>query len=91
MRYHWQICFPILLVLFVIWCCVFSHEEAFYFDEVSFVYSFLYVPCFRGHVREDVAAWKSEIFMPKFSSRTFMVLRFIFKSFIHFEFVLVME
>ena len=26
----------------------FSCEEAFYFDEVPFVYSFLYVPCFRG-------------------------------------------
>ena len=25
-------------------------KEAFYFDEVPFVYSFLYVPCFRGHV-----------------------------------------
>ena len=35
----------------------FSHAEAFYFDEVPFVYSFLYVPCFRGHVREDVAVW----------------------------------
>ena len=23
----------------------FSHAEAFYFDEVPFVYSFLYVPC----------------------------------------------
>ena len=34
----------------------FSHAEAFYFDEVPFVYSFLYVPCFRGHVCEDVAA-----------------------------------
>ena len=32
-------------------------KEAFYFDEVPFVYSFLYVPCFRGHVWEDVAAW----------------------------------
>ena len=31
--------------------------EAFYFDEVPFVYSFLYVPCFRGCVCEDVAAW----------------------------------
>ena len=29
----------------------------FYFDEVPFVYSFLYVPCFRGHISEDVAAW----------------------------------
>ena len=36
-----------------------SHAEAFYFDEVPFVYSFLYVPCFRGHVCEDVAAYHS--------------------------------
>ena len=35
----------------------FSHAEAFYFDEVLFVYSFLYVPCFRGCVCEDVAVW----------------------------------
>ena len=35
----------------------FSHAEAFYFDEVPFVHSFLYVPCFRGHVREDVVVW----------------------------------
>ena len=31
----------------------------------------------------------SEIFLPMFSSRTFMVLRFIFKSFIFFEFIFV--
>ena len=36
---------------------LFSHGEDFYFDEVPFVYSFLYVPCFRGCVCEDVAAW----------------------------------
>ena len=35
---------------------LFSHGEDFYFDEVPFVYSFLYVPCFRGHVCEDGAA-----------------------------------
>ena len=35
----------------------FGHAEAFYFDEIPFVYSFLYVPCFRGHVCEDVAVW----------------------------------
>ena len=35
----------------------FSHAEAFYFDEIPFVYSFLYVPCFRGRVCEDVAVW----------------------------------
>ena len=32
-----------------------SHAEAFYFDEVPFVYSSLYVPCSRGHISEDVA------------------------------------
>ena len=26
-------------------------------DEVSFVYSFLYVPCSRGHIVENIAAW----------------------------------
>ena len=30
--------------------------EAFYFDEVPFVYSFLYVPCSRGHIGENIAA-----------------------------------
>ena len=29
----------------------------------------------------------SEIFLPMFSSRTFMVLRLVFKSFIHLEFI----
>ena len=35
----------------------FSCAEAFYFDEVTFVYSFLYVPCSRGHIRENIPAW----------------------------------
>ena len=34
----------------------FSHAEAFYFDEIPFVYSFLYVPCSRGHISENTAA-----------------------------------
>ena len=34
----------------------FSHAGAFDFDEVSFVYSFLYVPCSRGHISENIAA-----------------------------------
>ena len=32
----------------------FSHAETFYFDEVPFVYSFLYVPCFRGCVCDPI-------------------------------------
>ena len=34
----------------------FSYAEGFYFDEVPFVYSFLYIPCCRGHIGEDTAA-----------------------------------
>ena len=33
----------------------FSHEEAFYFDEVPIVYSVCYVP--RGHTGENIAVW----------------------------------
>ena len=36
---------------------LFSHAEAFYFDEVPFVYSFLYVSCSRGHISENIAVW----------------------------------
>ena len=35
----------------------FSHAEAFYFDEIPFVYSFLYDPCSRGHISENIAVW----------------------------------
>ena len=67
----------------------FSHAEAFYFDEIPFVCSFLYVPCSRGHISKDIAQGMSDIFLPLFSSRTFMVSQLIFKSFIHLEFILV--
>ena len=33
----------------------FNHAKAFRFDEAPFVYSFLYVPCSRGHVSENIA------------------------------------
>ena len=35
----------------------FNHAEAFYFDDVPFVYSFLYVPCSRRPIGENIAAW----------------------------------
>ena len=35
----------------------FSHTEAFYFNEIPFVCSFLYVPCSRGHISENIAVW----------------------------------
>ena len=47
LRHHWQICFPIGLVPFCFADVFFSCTEAFHFDEVPFVYSFLHVP--RSH------------------------------------------
>ena len=35
----------------------FSCAEAFQFDVVPFVYSFLYIPCPRGCIGENIAAW----------------------------------
>ena len=35
----------------------FSCAQAFYFDEITFVYSFLYVPCSRGYNSENIGAW----------------------------------
>ena len=35
----------------------FRHAETFYFDEVPFVYSFLYAPRSRGHIHGNVAVW----------------------------------
>ena len=35
----------------------FSHAEAFHFNEVPFVYSFLYVPCSRAHTGENIVVW----------------------------------
>ena len=34
---------------------LFSSTEDFCFDEVPFVYSFLYIPCSRGHISENIA------------------------------------
>ena len=66
----------------------FHFQVAFYFDEVPFVYSFLYVSCSKGHISENIAAWNIfEILLPMFSSRTLMVSRLIFKSFVHLEFI----
>ena len=36
---------------------LFSHAEAFYFDDIPFDYSLLYVPFSRGHIGENIAAW----------------------------------
>ena len=65
----------------------FSFVETFSFDEVRFVDLFLYAPCFRGHISENIAPWNSKIFLSMFCSRIFMLLRLTFKSFLHHEFI----
>ena len=67
----------------------FSHEEAFYFDEVPFVYYFLYVLALGDISVKILLHGISEIFRPMFSSRTFIVSQSIFKSFIHLQFIFV--
>ena len=57
----------------------FSCAEVFYFDEIPFVYSSLYVPCSRDISVKILLCGISEIFLPMFSSRTSMVLQLIFK------------
>ena len=57
LRYQWQICFPILLVLIYFKAVFFSHAEAFYFDEVPFVFFLSFMSLVLGHINEDVAAW----------------------------------
>ena len=32
-------------------------QKLFIYDEIPFVYSFLYVPCSRGHIGENIAVW----------------------------------
>ena len=81
--------FPYCWFSFYFNAVFFSHAEAFYFDEVPFVYSFLYVLALGDVSVRMLLHGMSEIFLPMFSSRTFMVLRLIFKSFIHLEFTFV--
>ena len=70
----------------VFFCCA----EAFYFDEVPFLYS-----SFMSLALGDISVKMllhgiPEIFLPMFSSRTFMVSLLIFKSFIQLEFIFCM-
>ena len=64
-------------------------QKLFYFDEVPFVYSFLYALALGDVPVRILLRGVSEIFLPMFSSRTFTVLRIIFKSFTHLEFIFV--
>ena len=43
--------------LFILMLFSLAMQKLFIYDEIPFVYSFLYVPCSRGHIGEDIAAW----------------------------------
>ena len=84
-----QIYFPIWFVPFHFADVFFSHAEAFILMK-----SHLFILSFMSLALGDISVkillcGISEIFLPVFSSRTFMVLRLIFKSFIHLEFIFV--
>ena len=56
----------------------------------------LFIPSFMSLALGDISVrillcGMSEIFLPMLTSRTFMVLQLIFKSFIHFEFIFVYD
>ena len=51
----------------------FSHAEAFYFDEVPFIYSILYALSLGYTLVKILQHGISKIFLPMFSSRTYMV------------------
>ena len=67
----------------------FTLAESFYFDEVPFVYSFLYSLALGDISVKTLLHGISEISLLIFSSRTVMVSQLIFKSFIHLEFIFV--
>ena len=67
----------------------FSCAEAFELNEVPFVYSILYIPALGDILMKILRHRISEIFLPMFSSVTFMVSRLILRSFIHLEFIFV--
>ena len=68
----------------------FSCAEAFYFDEVPFVYSFLDMSLVLGDISVKILLHGiSEIFLPMFSSRILCCLD-LYLSFIHLEFIFCM-
>ena len=67
----------------------FSCAEALKIDIIPFVYFSLYFPCPRRYIIKILLRGIYEIFLPIFSSRSFMVSQLIFKSIIHLEFILV--
>ena len=75
--------------LFILMMVCLAVQKLFKFDIVPFVYSFLYFPCLEDILAKILLCGISENLLPMFSARIFMVSWLIFKSFIHFTFILV--
>ena len=43
--------------LFILLVFSLAMKRFFEFDVIPFVYSFFYIPCSRGHIGENIAAW----------------------------------
>ena len=87
--YHWQIYFLIQLVTFSFFWFSFTVQKL-----LNLIKFHLFILSFMSHALGDMSVrmllhGMSEIFLPVFSSRTFMVLQLVFKSFIHLEFIFV--
>ena len=90
-RYHRQIYFPTCCVgsLFILLMFSLAMQKLFYLMK-----SHLFILSFMSFALGDISVkillhGISEIFLPMFSSRTFMMSQLIFKSFIHLEFIFV--
>ena len=88
-RYHLQIYFPIQVDPFS-FCCSFLylHRNFLLWWSPMFILSFMSL-ALRDRSVKILLHGLSEIFLPMLSSRIFMVLWLIFKSFIHLEFIFV--
>ena len=86
--YHWQICFPIVLVLFSLKCCLAMQKLFILMKTNLFILSFVSLALWDTSVK-ILLHGIPEIFLPIFSSRTFMVSWLIFKPFIHIKVIFV--
>ena len=88
--YHW-ICSPIQLVVFSFcwWLPLLCKSFFICFSPVYF-FVFVFIFLAWGHISEKTMLQEmSEILLPRYSSKIFMVLSLTFKFFILFEFILV--
>ena len=88
---HWQMCFPrIVGSLFILMLLSLAMQKLFILmSSHLFILSFMSLAL--GDILVEMLLCEmSEIFLPMFSSRTFMMSQLMFKSFIHLKFILCM-